>query len=199
MNGRAVAGVVGGLLIVIVVAVSLLTGGDDEETPRTPSPSGPTAVLTEDAPTPDVPDSGETVDEQTREAQFEAARAYVTNYYQYSYRDSSPSAWMGRVKPHMTDDHWHVLEDLFGDADADMSNAWDEVRRDRKTVTVNIVETLHDPWYDPKPDEAAVAVRYTMSTSSAGATGTGPEQVARLMVVKSGDRFLVSDELTEGQ
>lgn len=197
--------ILGAFVLVAVVIVVLLTRGGDDEGPEPDATGGPDIELVEDAPTDSTPDgdegeAGDDISAETRQAQFDAASDYVMAYHQYSFRDPSPNEWLKRVRPTITDDHWHVLDDLFGGADDDLSNAWDEIRSERSVVTVNVHEVLYDPWYDPSADESVVAVNYTMSTDNAiGTGGTGPEQTKRLLVTKVGDTFLVADDLQEGQ
>lgn len=202
MNAKTV-GVALAALIMAALLVGQIVGGRDDTEPDTtaPAPTGTATLAPEPpatAPTSSVPsvNPADQISDETRAAQFEAASAYTVAYFSYSYRDKTPNDFIARVKPYATKDHYDDLTEHFADDDGSMSNAWDDVRKERTVVTTSVSDTAYDPWYDPTATTAVVAVTYTRSTeNTVGTGGVGDPQTFRVKVVKSGDTFLVSDTI----
>lgn len=204
MTAKTFGGIVATLLLALIFAVQIFGGKDAPEAAPEPNPDGPVATLNPSNPTettdpadPAPTETAAVIPDEVRDAQFKVASDYAAAYFSYSYKDKSPNAFIDRIKPYATPGHHHDLEEMFGGDDASLSNAWDDIRKERREVTINVSDTAYDPWYDPTVETAVVVVTYTPRTTDAvGNGGTGTEQTARFEVTKTANGYLVSNTVS---
>ncbi|MFS0884974.1 hypothetical protein [Aeromicrobium sp. 179-A 4D2 NHS] len=202
MNAKTVGGALAAVVMVAILIAQFAGKGDtDEPEAAPPAPTGAATLATEapsagptDTPASEAP--GSKVSDETRAAQFAAAEAYTVAYFSFSYRDKTPNDFITRVKPFSTTSHYSELREEFDEDDGSLSNAWDDVRKERTVVTTETRGAEYDPWYDATENKAVVVVTYVRSTdNTVGTGGTGDEQTIKVEVSKVGDKFLVSDTI----
>ena len=198
MDSRVVAV---GIFAIIAVLAALLGQQlrSDPDTPQAnPDTNAPTATLPDasvaPSETPGVTETPSSVSSAVEKLQTKAAADFVTSYFAYSFRDTKTNAFMGRTATYMTPSGYKKMVKSYVGDDGGMTVEWNNIRKEQRVVTANVVSSKFDPLYTPQIAKAIVAVTFTQSTANnAGTGGTGAEQLKRVLVVKSGNKYLVQD------
>ena len=191
-----------GIFAVIAVLAAVLgqqlhSGSDTPQ--ANPDTNAPTATLPDatvaPSETPSVtPEKPSSVSSVVEKLQTKAAADFVTSYFAYSFRDTKTNAFMGRTATYMTPSGYKKMVKSYVGDDGGMTVEWNNIRKEQRVVTANVVSSEFDPLYTPQAAKAIVAVTFTQSTANnAGTGGTGSEQLKRVLVVKSGNKYLVQD------
>ncbi|MGH3827204.1 MAG: hypothetical protein ACRDQX_08520 [Pseudonocardiaceae bacterium] len=182
--------IMGGIVVavaVIVVAYLLGTHTSDHH-PALAAGRGTTSPSTAAAPAVH-PSAGGVADPVT------TATAWLRAYRGLQWTDSSPSAWVDRVRPYVGDD---LAKEYDRAREGSAGSTWTAFVRDKCTATVSEVGAVIPPEAPRAPDSVYVQVAGTVLTECAAGQPPAPsEPVAATVEVRrsAGGRWVVSRRL----
>lgn len=144
------------------------------DTPAAPNPASSTPT-----PTPKIPNTLlEYLPAQEEEALKNASTKFLKAYTQRSYKDTSPTAWLGRAKPLATTHYADQLEQNYGAGRG--GAAWTEFVSTKSQTTLTIIEVKVIRTDQIEAGKAQTMMTFDIETT----TGDGTITTAPLRFIK---------------